>query len=229
MSDNPNNADKLQPSWAAHELFALGLTLLLTLWITVKYGGNTAPADHRDARAADRATKRAELAAADEKALGSYDVIDAENGVYRVPIRDAMTAIKKTYLKKSSFSELTADRLLSPEQIGAKLFLAKSCFTCHQTDPAVPAPAGLALKAPKFIGDFWGKEREVQLDADPATMTFEPSGKFATVKMDEEYFLESVEKPMAKIVKGAIPGMAPLPTTLEERMALMAYVRSLSK
>ena len=39
---------------------------------------------------------------------------------------------------------------------GKTLFLTKICFTCHQTDPAVPAPAGLALKAPKFVGDFWG-------------------------------------------------------------------------
>ena len=34
---------------------------------------------------------------------------------------------------------------------------------------------------------------------------------------------------MAKILKGAIPGMAPLPTTEEERKALAAYVKSLSK
>ena len=47
--------------------------------------------------------------------------------------------------------------------------------------------------------------------------------------MDEAYFMESVEKPNAKVVKGAIAGMAPLPTTLEERKALAAYVKSLSK
>jgi hypothetical protein len=34
---------------------------------------------------------------------------------------------------------------------------------------------------------------------------------------------------MAKIVKGAIPGMTALPTTLEERKMLMEYVKSLSK
>ena len=112
---------------------------------------------------------------------------------------------------------------------GKTLFQTKICFTCHQTDPAVPAPAGLALKATKFIGDFWGKEREVLLDADPATPTFEPGGRTVKVKLDDIYFLESVEKPMAKIVKGAIPGMAPLPTTPEERKALLAYVKSLGK
>ena len=27
---------------------------------------------------------------------------------------------------------------------GKVLFMTKTCFTCHQTDPAIPAPAGLA-------------------------------------------------------------------------------------
>ena len=112
---------------------------------------------------------------------------------------------------------------------GKVLFQTKICFTCHQTDPAVPSPAGLALKAPPFTGSFWGKEREVQLDADPNTPAYDPGGKIVKVKLDEAYFLESVEKPFAKIVKGAIPGMAPLPTTPEERKALAAYVKSLSK
>ncbi len=104
---------------------------------------------------------------------------------------------------------------------GKTLFQTKICFTCHQTDTAVPAPAGLALKATKFTGDFWGKEREVHDGG--------PTGPIIKVKLDEAYFLESVEKPMAKILKGAIPGMAPLPTTEEERKALAAYVKSLSK
>ena len=68
------------------------------------------------------------------------------------------------------------------------------------------------------------------MDGDPKTpMAFEPGGKTVKVKLDEAYFMESVEKPFAKIVKGAIPGMAPLPTTPEERQALLAYVQSLSK
>lgn len=112
---------------------------------------------------------------------------------------------------------------------GKTLFQTKICFTCHQTDPAVPAPAGLALKAPKFVGDFWGKEREVQLNSDPDSPVFKDSGKIEKVMLDEAYFMESVEKPNAKVVKGAIPAMAPLPTTAEERKALAAYVQSLSK
>ena len=112
---------------------------------------------------------------------------------------------------------------------GKVLFQTKICFTCHQVDPAFPAPAGLALKATKFVGDFWGKKRQVQLDADPKTPVFEPSGKFEEVVLDDKYFLESVEKPMIRVVKDSIPGMAPLPTTQEERKALLAYVKSLSQ
>jgi len=112
---------------------------------------------------------------------------------------------------------------------GKALFQAKICFTCHTIDPAKPAVAGLALKAPAFTDSFWGKERDVLINSDPDSPLFKDSGKVESVKMDEAYFMESVEKPNAKVVKGAIAGMAPLPTTLEERKALAAYVKSLSK
>ena len=105
-------------------------------------------------------------------------------------------------------------------ETGKQLFTSKACIACHQTDPKVPNPTGDALKATKFIGKFWGTEREVHIGV---------GGPIEKVKMDDEYFMESVEKPMAKIVKGAIPAMAPLPTTLEERKALTAFVKSLSK
>ncbi len=105
---------------------------------------------------------------------------------------------------------------------GKTLFLSKICFTCHQTDPAVPAPAGLALKAPAFLGEFWGAEREVALGL---------GGKVVKVKMDEKYFIESVKMPMAKVVKGALVPMPPPPPPIsdEDIAALMAYVKSLNK
>ena len=105
---------------------------------------------------------------------------------------------------------------------GKVLFMTKICFTCHQTDPAVPAPAGLALKAPTFLGEFWGTEREVALGF---------GGKVVKVKMDEKYFTESVKMPMAKVAKGALVPMPPPPPPItdEDIAALMAYVKSLSK
>ena len=247
MSDAPpNNNDRLQPSWAAHELFALGLMLLLAVWIMVKYGGDTAPADHRDDRAAARAAKRAELDAADEKALGSYGVVSAELNRYRMPIINAMSiVVKEAGADPKGISAELAKRLVpqveaklveieAPASMGDEsdlsdaaliaqgktLFQTKICFTCHQTDPAVPAPAGLALKAPKFIGEFWGAERLVPHGI---------GGPMQKVKMGPGYFYESVKTPNARVLQGSIPGMAPLPVTDAEIKALMAYVKSLSK
>ena len=42
---------------------------------------------------------------------------------------------------------------------GKALFQSKICFTCHQVDENVPSPAGIAMKAPKFLGGFWGKKQ----------------------------------------------------------------------
>ena len=104
---------------------------------------------------------------------------------------------------------------------GKTLFQTKICFTCHQVDPAVPAPAGMALKAPTFLGDFWGKEREVHKGL---------GGPIIKVKLDDEYFIESLKKPLDKVVKGALAPMPPPPpVTDEELKALLAYVKSLSK
>ena len=115
-----------------------------------------------------------------------------------------------------------SSKLTNAEEIakGKALFQAKICFTCHQIDPQVPSPAGAALKAPAFMGAFWGQEREVHIGI---------GGPIEKVEMDDEYFMESVEKPFDKILKGSLPGMAPLPTTPDERQALLAYVKSLSK
>ena len=114
---------------------------------------------------------------------------------------------------------LQADEKLIAQ--GKTLFQTKICFTCHQVDPAVPAPAGLALKAPMFLGDFWGKEREVHKGL---------GGPIIKVKMNDEYFIESLKKPLDKVVKGALAPMPPPPpVTDDEIKALLAYVKSLSK
>ncbi|MCH2603619.1 MAG: cytochrome c, partial [Pedosphaera sp.] len=55
-------------------------------------------------------------------------------------------------------------------------------------------------------------------------------GPIEKVFMDESYFIESVRKPMDKVVKGALAPMPPtVPINDEELMALLAYVKSLSK
>jgi len=103
---------------------------------------------------------------------------------------------------------------------GKELFQTKICFTCHQVDGAPPALAGVAMKAPKFEGNFWGKERAV-------TLGF--GGKDAKAKFDEAYFIESIRNPIAKVVKSAAAPMPPPPAVNDEEMkSLIAYVKSLS-
>ena len=239
MSEENNNEDSLQPSWAAHELFALGLTLVLAVWVVSNYGKESRPVSLTTERDEARAAKRAELAAADEEALNNFAIVDAERKFYRLPIVNAMSAtVAKMNAESGDFhtnlvarsesaaglAVATNDTDLSDPKLiseGKTLWQTKICFTCHQIDPAIPAPAGLALGAPKFIGDFWGKEREVHKGL---------GGPIEKVSMDEPYFIESVRKPMDKVVKGALAPMPPtVPINDEELMALLAYVKSLSK
>ena len=50
------------------------------------------------------------------------------------------------------------------------------------------------------------------------------------MKLDDEYFIESLKKPLDKVVKGALAPMPPPPpVTDDELKALLAYVKSLSK
>lgn len=239
MSEENNNEDSLQPSWAAHELFALGLTLVLAVWVVSNYGKESRPVSLTTERDEARAAKLAELAAADEEALNNFAIVDAERKFYRLPIVNAMSAtVAKMNAESGDFHNnlvarsesaaglavATNDTDLSDPKLiseGKTLWQTKICFTCHQIDPAIPAPAGLALGAPKFIGDFWGKEREVHKGL---------GGPIEKVSMDESYFIESVRKPMDKVVKGALAPMPPtVPINDEELMALLAYVKSLSK
>ena len=104
---------------------------------------------------------------------------------------------------------------------GRNLFQAKICFTCHQVAGGPPALAGVAMKAPKFEGNFWGKERIV-------TLGF--GGKEARVKFDESYFIESIRKPIDKVVKSAAAPMPPPPAVNDEEMkALISYMKDLGQ
>ena len=103
---------------------------------------------------------------------------------------------------------------------GRDVFQAKICATCHQVPGGPPASAGIAMKAPQFNGNFWGTDR---------TVTLGFGGKDATVKFDEAYFIESIRKPLAKVVKSSAAPMPPPPAVNDEEMkALIAYVKSLS-
>ncbi len=131
--------------------------------------------------------------------------------------------IRQTFLTAALAGFLATNLLAADAGLitrGRELFQAKICTTCHQVPGGPPALAGVAMKAPQFEGNFWGTERVV-------TLGF--GGKDAKVKFDEAYFVESVRKPIDKVVKSAAAPMPPPPAVNDEEMkALIAYVKSLS-
>jgi cytochrome c551/c552 len=200
--------------------------------------GQAIGADAAKARLAKR--EKIETAASDR--LAGHAVVSKEKEFVSLPIGTAVdevaklgseetraALVKRSIAKDGKYEapkqvDVSGVDLADPALIakGKILFMTKTCFTCHQVDPAIPAPAGLALKAPQFIGDFWGKEREVHIGY---------LGPIKKVVMNEEYFIESVTDPMAKVLKGALTPMilAPGLVNNEEILALMAYVKSHSK
>ncbi len=244
--------DAARPSWATHELAALALMVALAVWVVAQWGAAVQPQRNSE-RDEKRAVTLAELRAADEEALNSFGVVDEPLKRYRIPIQNAMTLVAE--LGANNIAKEVAERTAPPADLklvefpdpdfladeselddpaliaqGKTLFLTKICFTCHQTDPAVPAPAGEPFGAPKFIGDFWGKKRIVHDGWDVANLK-NPRGPLVMAVMGPGYFNDSVRNPGNLIVKSAKLPMTPLPPPItdENVKALMAYVRSLSQ
>ena len=187
-----------------------------------------------------RLAKLEKIEAGASAKLAGYSVVSKEKGIVSLPVDQALAKVAKlgkgetrnelverSIAKDGKYEppkDVSAVNLADPALIakGRILFMTKTCFTCHQTDPAIPAPAGLAVKSPQFIGDFWGKEREVHIGF---------LGPIQKVVLNEEYFIESVSQPLAKVAKGALVPMTFDPNLVndEEILALMAYVKSLSK
>ena len=187
-----------------------------------------------------RLAKLEKIEAGASAKLAGYSVVSKEKGIVSLPVDQALAKVAKlgkgetrnelverSIAKDGKYEppkDVSAVNLADPALIakGRILFMTKTCFTCHQTDPAIPAPAGLAIKSPQFIGDFWGKEREVHIGF---------LGPIQKVVLNEQYFIESVSQPLAKVVKGALAPMVLAPGLVndEEILALMAYVKSLSK
>ena len=187
-----------------------------------------------------RLAKLEKIEAGASAKLAGYSVVSKEKGIVSLPVDQALAKVAKlgkgetrnelverSIAKDGKYEppkDVSAVNLADPALIakGRILFMTKTCFTCHQTDPAIPAPAGLAIKSPQFIGDFWGKEREVHIGY---------LGPIQKVVLNEEYFIESVSQPLAKVAKGALVPMTFDPNLVndEEILALMAYVKSLSK
>ena len=92
----------------------------------------------------------------------------------------------------------------SPEA-GQNLALQKGCAACHAVDETDKI-------GPTWVG-LYGSQVELA------------DGTFVTA--DEDYLIESIEDPNAKIVKGFSKGsMPPVPLTDEEIDSLVAYIKS---
>ena len=188
-----------------------------------------------------RLAKREKIETAASDRLAGHAVVSKEKEFVSLPIGTAVTKVAKLGSKTRAVLvqrsiekdgkyeapkpvDVSGVNLADPALIakGKILFMTKTCFLCHQVDPAIPAPAGLAVKSPQFIGDFWGKEREVHIGY---------NGPIQKVVLNEQYFIESVSQPLAKVAKGALVPMTFDPSLVndEEILALMAYVKSLSK
>ena len=221
--------------------FALILLLVFMLGGFVVARVHEPGQDIGAAAAKARLAKREKIEAGASAKLAGYSLVSKEKGVVSLPIDTALAKVAK--LGKGTRAALVErsiakdGKYVAPKPVdvsgvdladpaliakGRILFMTKTCFTCHQTDPAIPAPAGLAVKSPQFIGDFWGKEREVHIGY---------LGPIKKVVLNEEYFIESVSQPLAKVAKGALVPMTFDPSLVndEEILALMAYVKSLSK
>lgn len=103
-----------------------------------------------------------------------------------------------------------------PEEAG-KILYEKRCQQCHTIDGTNPANKA----GPTFKG-AWGMERQVI-----------PRGASApeTVVMDENYVLESIRQPNAKIVLGRNPGMPVFDTRQlkdEEIAAIISFFKTLN-
>jgi cytochrome c oxidase subunit 2 len=96
-----------------------------------------------------------------------------------------------------------------PIVAGRKVYEANGCAACHATTKEGGIGPGL--------GGIWGKMERL-----------DPSG---TVKVDENYFRESLVNPNAKVVAGYEPRMTSYKGQFSDRQidALIAYVRSLTE
>ncbi len=98
---------------------------------------------------------------------------------------------------------------MNPAEFGAKLYVSKTCVTCHSTD-------GRAMNGPTFQGIF-GHE-----------VTMSDGSK---ITVDENYIRESILNPQAKVVMGFQPIMPTFQGLIKDHEidALIAFIKSLEK
>lgn len=103
------------------------------------------------------------MQAADEATLGSYGWADQEQGIVRIPIRDAMKIMASQHQEGEAlgYNDVEEGQAIFQGEVSHRDFQA--CRTCHYTDPARgilvgPNLAGVADRAPTRVPDLSAEE-----------------------------------------------------------------------
>ncbi|MEE2827870.1 MAG: c-type cytochrome [Myxococcota bacterium] len=144
-----------------------------------------------------------------DRAVDVYEVVDADKGIYRVPVAKTMAkvaadpALLGPIAPAGGFVEVDTS---TPEGQGQALFAEITCNACHTID-------GSALVGPTLQGIFGRSEKM----ADGSELV-----------VDDAYLVESILEPNAKIVEGFKPSMIlPRQPTEDEVALLLAYLKTL--
>jgi cytochrome c oxidase subunit 2 len=122
-----------------------------------------------------------------------------------VPAADYQKEVEKhTILVREKLADGTLEPL---EKFGERVYKTKACDSCHMTDSSVKIGPG--------FGGLFGK-----------TETFTDG---SSLTIDENYIVESIKTPNAKIVAGFTPQMPSFLGQIDDEQmnALVAYIKSL--
>lgn len=145
---------------------------------------------------------------------GTYDLFCAE---YCGKDHSNMNSVAIVHESEAAFVKAVEEENRRPDgelpwQFGEYLYTRKGCVSCHSIDGSAKAGGG-----PSWEG-IWGREEKLVTGA--------------VVKVDENYIIESIRKPQAKIVAGyggvnmaAYPESQLKPVEVD---ALIAYMKKLS-
>lgn len=138
---------------------------------------------------------------------GEYQVLCAEYcGTSHSEMYAKVIAVERGEFNEWLRSGGGGDDMPLPE-LGEQLYNQQACFTCHSTD-------GSPKVGPTWLG-IWGEHTTL---ADGST-----------VLVDENYLVESIVDPNAKIVQGYQPVMPPYPNLTERQLAaLVAYIKQIN-
>lgn len=153
-------------------------------------------------------TELDQLRAEETLALSSYEAIDAEAGVYQIPIDRAIELVAADARLLEPVVELPDLTVMTPVKRGEYHFqVTYGCMGCHLIN-------GTVKQAPA-LNKRWG--------------TMSPMESGEQVLFDDAYFTESVLNPRAKLVKGFPPIMPVFADRIakEDLEDIRAYLKSL--